>query len=83
MKSLHFGAAFAAAAAMTVLHVGYVGNYAQAEIRAVVPLTPKPQRKGVRRVRAYRALNRSRRWRAADSYKEARGMSPFPRMPVR
>jgi hypothetical protein len=33
--------------------------------------------------RAYSRLNRSRKWRHANTYAEARAMSPYPERPVR
>lgn len=52
--------------------------------RAVLPGSVKPIRKH-REARSggWRPLNRSRHWRRAASYRQARTISPFPDRPVR
>lgn len=53
------------------------------ELRAM-PSAMRGQRQAPRRfVRSYRRLNRSCHWMPADSYAEARAMSPVPHIPVR
>lgn len=61
---------------------------AVAAMAAFVPPGTKPAQVVVAddaspRPRRYSRLNRSRHWDYAETYKEARAMSPFPHRPVR
>ncbi len=56
------------------------------QLAAVVPpqIEVKAKKKKLRRgYHKTSRLNRSKHWRRAASYKEARAMSPFPERPVR
>lgn len=68
--------------AMNRLMAGFVAYMA----RDSETLTVRPSRNPMARERAPRNvghLNRSRRWRWAGTYAEARALSPFPERPVR